>query len=79
MTTVVCAAGIDVGWDYFDVGLAPSGGVFRFGNGPGGVEAIVARLQGAGVVRVVLESIGGFSARLVRGSADAAKPPAMAP
>jgi hypothetical protein len=54
-------------------------GVFRIGNGLGGVEAIVARLQGAGVVRVVLESIRGFSARLVRGSADAAKPPAMAP
>lgn len=71
MTMMVCAAGIDVGRDYFDVGLAPSGGVFRVGNGPGGVEAIVARLQRAGVVRVVLESIGGFAARLVRGLADA--------
>lgn len=71
MTTVLCAAGIDVGRDYFDVGLAPSGSVFRIGNAPGGVETIVARLQRAGVVRVVLESIGGLAARLVRGLADA--------
>jgi transposase len=69
--TPVCAAGIDVGRDYFDVGLAPSGQVFRAANGPGGVQVVLDRLSRAGVVRVVLESIGGFAARLVRALADA--------
>lgn len=69
--TLSCAAGIDVGRDFFDVGLAPSGQVFRAANGAQGVEAIVARLRRAGVVRVVLESIGGYAARLVRALAAA--------
>ena len=69
--TTCCAAGIDVGRDFFDVGLAPSGQVFRIANGPKGVEAVVARLRRVGVVRVVLESIGGYAARLVRALADA--------
>jgi transposase len=69
--TIACAAGIDVGRDFFDVGLAPSGQVFRTTNGAKGVEAIVARLRRAGVGRVVLESIGGYAGRLVRALADA--------
>lgn len=66
-----CAAGVDVGRDFFDVGLAPSGQVFRIVNGPKGVDAVVARLKRAGVARVVLESIGGYAARLVRALAEA--------
>lgn len=69
--TLSCAAGVDVGRDFFDVGLAPSGAVFRAANGPQGVETVVARLRRAGVVRVVLESIGGYAARLVRALAEA--------
>ncbi|MEO8113954.1 MAG: IS110 family transposase [Phenylobacterium sp.] len=69
--TTVCAAGVDVGRDFFDVGLAPSGRVFRAVNGPAGVETVVERLRGEGVVRVVLESIGGYAARLVRALAEA--------
>lgn len=69
--TMSCAAGVDVGRDFFDVGLAPSGQVFRTVNGAKGVEAVVARLRREGVVRVVLESIGGYAARLVRALAEA--------
>ena len=69
--TKVCAAGVDVGRDFFDVGLAPSGQVFRTLNGPKGVAAVVERLRGEGVRRVVLESIGGYAARLVRALAEA--------
>jgi transposase len=69
--TMSCAAGVDVGRDFFDVGLAPSGRVFRTVNGAKGVEAVVARLRREGVVRVVLESIGGYAARLVRALAEA--------
>lgn len=69
--TQLCAAGVDVGRDYFDVGLAPSGQVFRVANGPQGIETVVSRLKRAGAARVVLESIGGFAARLVRALAEA--------
>lgn len=69
--TSLCAAGVDVGRDFFDVGLAPSGEVFRTQNGAQGVAAVVARLKRARVVRVVLESIGGYGARLVRALAEA--------
>lgn len=69
--TMVCAAGVDVGRDYFDVGIAPTGQVFRLANGAAGVAAVVMRLQRAGVAKVVLESIGGYGARLVRALAEA--------
>jgi transposase len=69
--THACAAGVDVGRDYLDVGLAPSGKVFRAANGPRGIETVVERLRGSGVGKVVLESIGGYGARLVRALADA--------
>lgn len=61
-----CAAGVDVGRDWLDVGLAPSGKVFRLANGPSGIAALTERLAREGVVRVVLESIGTYGARLVR-------------
>ena len=69
--TQVCAAGVDVGRDYLDVGVEPSGLVFRTGNGTSGIEALVKRLKREGVGRVVLESIGGYAGRLVRALADA--------
>lgn len=69
--THACAAGVDVGRDFLDVGLAPSGQVFRTANGPQGIETVVARLRRLGVGKVVLESIGGYGARLVRALAEA--------
>ncbi len=69
--TQACAAGVDVGRDWLDVGLAPSGKVFRAPNGPAGIAAVLARLEREGVVRVVLESIGSYGARLVRSLAKA--------
>lgn len=69
--TDACAAGVDVGRDYFDVGLAPSGRVFRTPNGAKGVEAVVERLRREGARKVVLESIGGYASRLVRALAEA--------
>jgi transposase len=67
----LCAAGVDVGRDFFDVGVEPSGRVFRTINGPKGVQAVVERLRREDVGRVVLESIGGYAAKLVRALADA--------
>lgn len=67
----ICAAGVDVGRDFLDIGLAPTGRVFRTPNSPQGVETAVRRLARAGVSRVVLESIGSYGARLVRALAEA--------
>lgn len=69
--TQACAAGVDVGRDYFDVGVEPSGLVFRAANGASGIAVLVARLKRERVRRVVLESIGGYAGRLVRALADA--------
>lgn len=69
--TTLCAAGVDIGRDHLDVGVAPAGRVFRTANSPAGVKTLVRRLERAGVGRVVLESIGGYSMRLVRALADA--------
>lgn len=71
MTSQVCAAGIDVGRDFLDVALAPSGRGFRAPNLAKGVCVIIDRLKHAGVTRVVLESIGPYAARLVRALAGA--------
>ena len=67
----LCAAGVDVGRDFFDVGLEPSGRVFRTASGPQGVKMVVERLRREDVGRVVLESIGGYAAHLVRALAEA--------
>lgn len=69
--TYTIAAGVDVGRDWLDVALAPSGRSFRAPNAAEGVRLIVDRLKRQGVVRVVLEAIGCYGARLVRALAEA--------
>jgi transposase len=66
-----CAAGIDVGRDFLDFSVAPSGGTRRVPNGPQGIASLVASLRRASVVRVAIEAIGPYAARLVRALADA--------
>jgi transposase len=65
------AAGIDVGRDSLDVAIAPTGRSFRAPNMAQGIAVVVDRLKRAGVVRVVLESIGVYGQRLVRALAEA--------
>lgn len=66
MTTMACAAGVDVGRDWLDVAVAPAGRAFRAPNAPAGLKVVTARLKRAGVARVVLESIGTYGTPLVR-------------
>jgi transposase len=63
--TTACAAGIDAGKLYLDVGLAPSRRHFRVANGREGIEHIVDRLHEAGIAKVVLEAIGPYAQPLV--------------
>ena len=60
-----CAAGIDVGKSFFDVGIAPAGRTFRAPNAPAGIKAVIACLRRAQVHRVVLEAIGPYAAGLI--------------
>ena len=69
--TLLCAAGVDVGRDYLDVSLEPSGAGFRVANVARGIETLIGRLKAAGAVKGVLESIGVYGAGLVRALADA--------
>lgn len=71
MTSLVCAAGIDVGRDHLDFAVAPSGAVRRVRNEGRGIAALIAQLRRDAVVRVVLEAIGPYAARLVRALAEA--------
>ena len=71
MTTLACAAGVDVGRDFLDVAVAPGGRGFRAPNLAKGVDVIVDRLKRLGATRVVLESIGPYASRLVRALANA--------
>lgn len=71
MTTMACAAGVDVGRDWLDVAVAPAGRAFRAPNAPAGLKVVTARLKRAGVARVVLESIGTYGIPLVRALARA--------
>ena len=75
MTTMMCAAGVDIGRDWLDVAIAsassPAGRAFRAPNAPKGVQVVVERLKRAKVGRVVLESIGHYGAALVRALAQA--------
>lgn len=72
--TIVSAAGVDVGRDWLDVAIAPSGRHFRIANKPSAIAGLPARLRRVGVTRVVLESTGAPAARLVRALAEAAMP-----
>lgn len=71
MTSLVCAAGIDVGRDHLDFAVAPIGVVRRVRNEGRGIVALIGQLRRDDVVRVVLEAIGPYAARLVRALTEA--------
>jgi transposase len=72
MTTILgCAAGIDVGRDYLDVAIAPSGRSRRVANEASGIASLVRHLSAHGVRRIALEAIGPYAARLIRALAEA--------
>jgi transposase len=67
----LCAAGIDVGRDFLDFSIAPSGRTRRVPNRLEGITSLIDSLRQASVVRVAIEAIGPYAARLVRALADA--------
>jgi transposase len=69
--TTMCAAGIDVGKLYLDVGIEPSRSRFRVANAPEGIACLIDRLHQAGVQRVVLEAIGPYGQAITAGLDEA--------
>jgi transposase len=67
METSACtsAAGVDVSRDHLDVGVAPSGEVWRTRNARPEIAALIARLKRRGVGYVVLEAIGPYGRQLM--------------
>jgi transposase len=65
--TATCAAGIDAGKLYLDVGIEPSRSRFRVDNAPKGIACLIDRLRQAGVHRVVLEAIGPYGQAVIAG------------
>ena len=65
MTNLVCAAGVDIGRDYLDLAIEPSGFFRRVANEPAGIGMLIGHLRRQGVTRVILEAIGPYAARLI--------------
>jgi transposase len=63
--TIGCAAGIDAGKLWLDVGVAPSGRRFRVPNASKGIEKLVTRLRQEGAERVILEAVGPYARAVV--------------
>lgn len=70
MHVAITAAGIDIGRDYLDFAIAPTGLVKRFANTDGGVAKLVAAIGKHKVKTLVLEAIGPYSYRLLRALRD---------
>jgi transposase len=60
------AAGVDIGRDYLDFAIAPTGLVKRFPNTEGGVAKLLATLAKHQVKTLVIEAIGPYSYPLLR-------------
>jgi transposase len=66
MHVVINAAGVDIGRDFLDLAIAPTGFFKRFPNTDGGVAKLVAVIGRRHVKTLVLEAIGPYSNRLLR-------------
>ena len=62
----ITAAGVDIGRDYLDFAIAPTGLFKRFPNTDGGVAKLVAAVCKHQVKTLVIEAIGPYSYRLLR-------------
>ena len=66
MHIAITAAGVDIGRDYLDFAIAPTGLFKRFPNTDGGVAKLVAAVCKHQVKTLVIEAIGPYSYRLLR-------------
>ena len=71
------AAGIDVAKDKLDLALGEQGEVATFANDAAGIALLVAKLAGAGLQVIVVESTGGLERPLIEALLEADLPAAL--
>ena len=74
-STITQSVGVDISKDALDVAVHPAGESFRIPNDPQGHRALIKKLKGFDVARIVFEATGAYH-RLFQHALDAAGLPA---
>ena len=59
-STVAQSVGVDISKDALDVAIHPGGESFRITNNPEGHRALIKRLRGFDIARIVFEATGAY-------------------
>ena len=59
-STVAQSVGVDISKDALDVAIHPAGESFRITNNPEGHRALIKRLKGFDIARIVFEATGAY-------------------
>ena len=59
-STVAQSVGVDISKDTLDVAIHPGGESFRITNNPEGHRALIKRLKGFDIARIVFEATGAY-------------------
>ena len=59
-STVAQSVGVDISKDTLDVAIHPGGESFRIANNPEGHRALIKRLKGFDIARIVFEATGAY-------------------
>ena len=73
-STVAQSVGVDISKDALDVAIHPSGESFRVTNNPEGHRALIKRLQGSEIIRIVFEAAGAYHRLIQRALVEAGLP-----
>jgi transposase len=70
-STITQSVGVDISKDALDVAVHPAGESFRIPNDPQGHRALIKKLKGFDIARIVFEATGAYH-RLFQHALDAA-------
>ncbi len=73
-STVAQSVGIDISKDTLDVAIHPGGESFRITNNPEGHRALIKRLKGFDIARIVFEATGAYHRLFQRALVEAGLP-----
>ena len=73
-STVAQSVGVDISKDTLDVAIHPGGESFRITNNPKGHRALIKRLKGFDIARIVFEATGAYHRLLQQALVEAGLP-----
>jgi transposase len=73
-STVAQSVGVDISKDTLDVAIHPGGESFRITNNPEGHRALIKRLKGFDIARIVFEATGAYHRLFQQALAEAGLP-----